>query len=58
MRLPQVSFRRQCECSELNCDKQGPVFDDMSSFFPWEIDNAVKYINLGYGAQGPKIVIL
>ena len=38
--------------------KQGPDFDDMSSFFPCEIDNAIQYINLGYGAQAPKIVIL
>ena len=38
--------------------KQGPDFDDMSSFFPCEIDDAIQYINLGYGAQAPKIVIL
>ena len=37
---------------------QGPDFDDMSSFFPCEIDDAIQYINLGYGAQAPKIVIL
>ena len=37
---------------------QGPDFDDMSSFFPCEIDNAIQYINLGYEAQAPKIVIL
>ena len=37
---------------------QGPDFDDMSSFFPCEIDGAIKYINLGYGVQAPKIVIL
>ena len=37
---------------------QGPDFDDMSSFFPCEIDNAIQYSNLGYGAQSPKIVIL
>ena len=30
----------------------------MSSFFPCEIDDAIQYINLGYGAQAPKIVIL
>ena len=34
--------------------KQGPDFDDMSSFFPCEIDDAIQYINLGYGAQAPK----
>ena len=37
---------------------QGPDFDDMSSFFPCEIDDAIQYINLGNGAQAPKIVIL
>ena len=26
----------------------------MSSFFPCEIDDAIQYINLGYGAQAPK----
>ena len=36
----------------------GPDFDDVSSFFPCEIDDAIQYINLGYGAQAPKIVIL
>ena len=35
---------------------QGPDFDDMSSFFPCETDEAIQYINLG--AQAPKIVIL
>ena len=30
----------------------------LSSFFPWQIDDAIQYINLGYGAQAPKIVIL
>ena len=39
-------------------NNQGPDFDDMSSFFPYEIDDAIQYINLGYGAQAPKIVIL
>jgi len=39
-------------------DHQGPDFDDMSSFFPWEIDDAIQYINIWYGAQAPKIVIL
>ena len=33
---------------------QGMDFVDMSSFFPCEIDDAVQYINLGYGAQAPK----
>ena len=37
---------------------QGPDFDDMSSFFPCQIDDAIQYINLAYGAQAPKIVIL
>ena len=32
----------------------GPDFDDMSSFFPCEIDDAIQYINLGYGVQAPK----
>jgi hypothetical protein len=40
------------------CHKHGPDFDDMSSFFPCEIEDAIQYINLGYGAQAPKIVIL
>ena len=42
----------------LVCDYQGPDFDDISSFFPCEIDYAIKCINLGYGAQAPKIFIL
>ena len=33
------------------------AFDEMSSSFPCEIDDAIQYINLGYGAQAPKIVI-
>ena len=33
-------------------------FDDMSFFFPCEKEDAIQYINLGYGAQAPKIVIL
>ena len=37
---------------------QGPDFDDISSFFSCEIDDAIQYIILGYGAQAPKIVIL
>ena len=36
--------------------EQGLDFEDMSSFFPCEIDDAIQYINLGYGAQAPKIV--
>ena len=52
-----------CQDDLLNITKllshlQGPDFDDMSSFFPCEIDVAIQYINLGYGAQAPKIVIL
>ena len=39
-------------------DHQGLDFDDMSSFFPYKIDDAIQYINLGYGAQATKIVIL
>ena len=30
----------------------------MSSFSSCEINDAIQYINLGYGAQAPKIVIL
>ena len=44
--------------TEGNSNYQGPYFDDMSSFFPCKIDYAIQYINLGYGAQAPKIVIL
>ena len=39
-------------------DNQGPDFYDMSYYFPSEIDDAIQYINLGYGAQATKIVIL
>ena len=39
-------------------DNQGTGFDDMSSFFPCEKDDAIQYINLGYGVQAPRIVIL
>ena len=48
--------------SEISCwaindyDDQGPDFDDVIS--PCEIDDAIQYINLGYGAQAPKIAIL
>ena len=31
-------------------------FDDMSSFFPYEIGDAIQYSNLGCAAQAPKIV--
>ena len=40
------------------CYYQDPDFDDMSSFLPCEIDDAIQYIDLVYGAQAPKIVIL
>ena len=43
---------------ELNSDDQDPDIDNMSSFFPCEIDDAIQYINLGYGVEAPKIVIL
>ena len=36
----------------------GQDFDEMLFFFPCEIDDAIQYINLGYGAQAPKILIL
>ena len=42
----------------IDSNKQGPNFDDMSSFFPCEIDDVIQNINLGYGEQAPKIVIL
>jgi hypothetical protein len=29
----------------------------MPSFFPYEIDDTIQYIYLGYGAQAPKIII-
>ena len=38
--------------------RHDPDFDDMSSFFPCEIDDVIQYVNLGYRAQAPKIVIL
>ena len=41
----------------LSVHNEGPDFD-MSFFFPCEIDDAIQYINLRYGAQAPKIVIL
>ena len=30
-----------------DADNQSPDFDDMSSFFPCEIGDAIQYINLG-----------
>ena len=39
-------------------NNQGPDFDEISSFFPYEIDDAVQYVSLGYGAKAPKIIIL
>ena len=43
---------------EEQCHHHGTDFDDMLSFFPCEIDDAIQYINLGCGAQAPKIVTL
>ena len=43
---------------ERNASHRGPGFDDMSSLFPCEIEDEIQYINLGYGAQAPKIVFL
>ena len=37
------------------CYYQGLDFDDTSFFFPCDTDDAIQYINLGYGAQAPKI---
>ena len=37
--------------------EQGPDFDDMSSFFPCEIDDAVQYINLGYGSKNSYLIV-
>ena len=50
-----ITFDKVCLFSY--CYHQGPDFDDMSSFFPCETDDAIQYINLVYGAQNPKIVI-
>ena len=44
--------------NDMVCDDQGPDFDGMSSFFPCDIDDAIQYINLGYGAQAPKMVVI
>ena len=38
------------------CNQKGPDFDDKSSFFPCKVDDAIQYINLGYGEHAPKIV--
>ena len=46
------------ELTERNANHQGPDFDNISSFFPCEIDDSIQYINLGYGARALKIVIL
>ena len=35
-----------------DADHQGPDFDDVSSFFPCEIEDAIQY---GYGAHAPKV---
>jgi hypothetical protein len=43
--------------SEELISDQGPGFDNMSSFFPCEIDDEIQYINLEYRSQVPKIVI-
>jgi len=48
----------QYQVLHIECNNQSPDFDDMSSFFPCEIDDGIEYINLGYGAQTPNIVIL
>ena len=37
---------------------QDPDFDDMSSFVACEIDDAIQYIYLRYGAQAPITVTL
>ena len=44
--------------THMGYNHQGPDFDEMSTFFPCEKDDAIQYINIGYGAQTPKIVIL
>ena len=51
-------FTRYLQCIGLAEDAYdlGPDFDDMSSFFPCEMDDEIQYINLGYGEQAPKIV--
>ena len=54
----QLSRKPYIKKRSLDHDRQGPDFDDMSPFFPYKIDEAIQYTNLGYGAQAPKIVIL
>ena len=39
-----------CLCLVIITNNQGLDFDDMSSIFPCEIDDATQYIILGYGA--------
>jgi hypothetical protein len=53
-----MDFDRNTHKYLQDIDKQALDFDDMCSFFSCEIDDAIQYINLGYGAQAPKIVIL
>ena len=55
--VPPLPFLNPLEPNNVG-DQQDPDFDEMSSFFSCEIDDAIQYINLGYGAQAPKIVIL
>ena len=57
MNLKIVCSRQRFHLEE-DSDYQGPDFDDMSSLFPCVIDDAIQYINLEYGAQASKIVIL
>ena len=38
--------------------QHGLDFDDMPSLFPCEIDDATQYVNVGYGSQTPKIVVI
>ena len=52
------SIKTKLLCIYILCNNQFPDFDDMPSFFPCEIDDAIQYINLGYEEQAPKIVIL
>ena len=53
-----LHFSNSSGGSQNKYNQQGPDFDDKSSFFPCEIQDAIQYINHGYGAQAPKIVIL
>ena len=50
-------YRERYSISAFTAINQGLDFDDMSSFLPSKIDDAIQYINLGYGTQTPKIVI-